>query len=147
MKASRLFFCITTVFSLCFLGQNAIGQNEEEPIIIMEEEPGPMEEEIFIIVEEMPEFPGGQAEMYKYLQENITYPKEAKEKGAQGTVYVSFIVEKDGKISTVKILRSVHELLDQEAVRVVSEMPQWTPGKQRQKNVRVEMKLPIKFSL
>jgi protein TonB len=107
-----------------------------------------VEEEIFTIVESMPEFPGGgQEALFKYLQKEMKYPQIAKENGIQGTVFVNFVVGKDGKIRDVKILRGVNKMLDDEAIRVVKAMPSWKPGKQRGKPVSVSYNLPIKFTL
>lgn len=107
-----------------------------------------VEEEIFTIVESMPEFPGGgQEALFKYLQKEMKYPQIAKENGIQGTVFVNFVVGKDGKIRDVKILRGVNKMLDEEAIRVVKAMPSWKPGKQRGKPVSVSYNLPIKFTL
>lgn len=107
-----------------------------------------VEEEIFTIVESMPEFPGGgQAALFKYLQSEMKYPQVAKENGIQGTVFVNFVVGTNGKIRDVKILRGVNKMLDDEAIRVVKAMPAWTPGKQRGKSVSVSYNLPIKFTL
>jgi len=105
------------------------------------------EDEIFRIVEEMPAFPGGETAMYRYLGNNIQYPRAAVEANITGTVYVSFIVEKDGSLGSIKAERFPHQLLAEEAVRVISEMPAWNPGKQRGKPVRVSYNIPIKFSL
>ena len=107
-----------------------------------------VEEEIFTIVESMPEFPGGgQEALFKYLQKEMKYPQIAKENGIQGTVFVNFVVGKDGKIRDAKILRGVNKMLDEEAIRVVKAMPSWKPGKQRGKAVSVSYNLPIKFTL
>ncbi|MCB9364687.1 MAG: energy transducer TonB [Flavobacteriales bacterium] len=107
-----------------------------------------VEEEIFTIVESMPEFPGGgQEALFKYLQKEMKYPQIAKENGIQGTVFVNFVVGKDGKIRDAKILRGVNKMLDEEAIRVVKAMPSWKPGKQRGKPVSVSYNLPIKFTL
>jgi len=111
------------------------------------QEQTPTENEVFMVVEDMPEYPGGQDALITYLVTNIKYPQEAKEKGITGTVYVQYIVEKDGNITNVKILRGVGGGCDEEAIRVVSGMPKWTPGKQRGENVRVAFTLPIKFAL
>lgn len=102
---------------------------------------------VFDVVEVMPQFPGGQIAMLKYIMENMKYPEQAMKKGIQGRVAVSFIVEKDGSISDVKPILSVHTLLDKEAVRVVESMPKWTPGKQNGKPVRVRFNLPVMFKL
>lgn len=102
---------------------------------------------LFSVVEVMPQYPGGQIAMLKYIMENIKYPEQAMKKGIQGRVAVSFIVEKDGSISDVKPVLSVHPLLNKEAVRVVKSMPKWTPGKQNGKPVRVRFNLPVMFKL
>ena len=102
---------------------------------------------VFDVVEVMPQYPGGQIAMMKYIMENMKYPKQAMKKGIQGRVAVSFIVEKDGSISDVKPILSVHPLLNKEAVRVVESMPKWTPGKQNGKPVRVRFNLPVMFKL
>lgn len=103
--------------------------------------------EIFMIVEQMPEFPGGQEKLHAFLASTIKYPESAKESGIQGTVYVSFIVRKDGRISDAKILRGIGADCDEEALRVVNKMPRWKPAKQRGKNVDVQFNLPIGFKL
>ena len=102
---------------------------------------------VFDVVEVMPQFPGGQIAMLKYIMENMKYPEQAMKKGIQGRVAVRFIVEKDGSISDVKPILSVHPLLNKEAVRVVESMPKWTPGKQNGKPVRVRFNLPVMFKL
>lgn len=111
----------------------------------------PAEEEdanqIFEIVEEPCEFPGGPAELNKYLSKNIQYPEIAADNGIQGRVIVGFVIEKDGKPSQVKVLRGVDPALDKEAVRVVQSMPAWKPGKQRGKPVRQRFTLPVQFRL
>ena len=103
--------------------------------------------EVFLAVEEQPMFPGGMEAMMKFLQQNVKYPKEAQEQGKQGRVIVQFVVNKDGSISNDTIVRSVDPLLDAEALRVVRSMPNWTPGKQRGKEVRVRFTLPVTFRL
>ncbi|WP_455530917.1 energy transducer TonB [Segatella salivae] len=102
---------------------------------------------VFDVVEVMPQYPGGQIAMMKYIMENIKYPKQAMKEGIQGRVTVRFIVEKDGSISDVKPVLSVHPLLNKEAVRVVESMPKWTPGKHNGKPVRVRFNLPVMFKL
>ncbi len=105
------------------------------------------EQEIFQVVENDPEFPGGLDAMYKYLAQNIKYPQLARENNITGKVYVEFVVEKDGSVSNVKVLRDIGGGCGQEAVRVVKTMPKWTPGKQRGKAVRVAYRLPVNFNL
>lgn len=102
---------------------------------------------VFDVVEVMPQFPGGQIAMLQYIMKNIKYPEQAMKEGIQGRVAVRFIVEKDGSISDVKPILSVHPLLNKEAVRVVESMPKWTPGKQNGKPVRVRYNLPVMFKL
>ena len=102
---------------------------------------------VFEIVEENPEFPGGRQALIKYLDDNIQYPAAAIENGIQGRVTTNFIVEKDGSITNVQILRSVEPLLDAEAVRVTAAMPKWKPGKQRGQVVRVHYNIPVVFKL
>ena len=102
---------------------------------------------VFDVVEVMPQFPGGQTAMLQYMMKNIKYPKQAMKEGIQGRVTVSFIVEKDGRVSNVRLLRSVQPLLDKEAIRVVKSMPKWSPGKQKGKPVRVRFNLPVMFKL
>jgi protein TonB len=98
-------------------------------------------------VEVMPEFVGGQEALLEYLAEEIIYPPIAKEAGIQGRVYVQFVVEKDGSISEVKLVRGVHESLDKEALRVITEMDKWTPGSQNGRTARVLFTIPIRFAL
>ena len=104
-------------------------------------------EEIFNVVEEMPIYLGGHEALMKYIQQNVKYPKEAQEQGKQGRVIVQFVVEKDGSITDAKIAKSVDPQLDAEALRIVNAMPNWTPGKQRGKEVRTYFTLPVTFRL
>ena len=103
--------------------------------------------EIFTVVEEQPTYPGGDEARIKFLQANMKYPEEAKELGVQGKVFVTFVVEVDGSITDVKVLRGIGSGCDDEAVRVVKSMPKWVPGKQRGVPVRVQFNLPINFKL
>ena len=105
------------------------------------------EEQVFQAVEQMPTFPGGNEEIGKYLGKNVVYPASAQENGIQGTVYVSFVVDKNGRISDVKVLRSVDTELDKEAIRVIKSMPAWIAGKQNGVPVRVAFTVPVKFVL
>jgi protein TonB len=113
----------------------------------VEEEESAEEMQIFMVVESMPEYPGGETALYKYLAENIKYPQMAKESGIQGRVFVTFVVERNGSVTDVKVLRGIGGGCDEEAIRVVQNMPKWTPGKQRGKSVRVQYNLPVKFTL
>lgn len=105
------------------------------------------EEEIFAVVEQDPEFEGGMEGLYQYLAANIKYPADAKAEGVQGRVFVNFVIEKDGRVSEVKVIRSPDERLSREAERVVKAMPKWKPGRQLGKKVRVSYNLPINFQL
>ncbi|MBE0661457.1 MAG: energy transducer TonB [Bacteroidales bacterium] len=105
------------------------------------------EGEVFVVVEEPPIFQGGNEARIRFISENITYPEEARIKGIQGTVFVTFVIETDGSVANVRILRGIGGGCDEEAVRVVENMPKWNPGKQRGENVRVMFNMPIKFAL
>ena len=104
-------------------------------------------DEVFVVVEKQPEFPGGQEAMMKYLSDNIKYPMVAQENGIQGRVIVNFVVEKDGGLSDVQVVRGQDAALDKEAVRVIEAMPKWKPGVQRGERVRVRYTLPVVFRL
>lgn len=105
------------------------------------------EEQVFFIVEEMPEFPGGEAALRNFIARTVQYPAIAQEKGLQGRVYVQFVVTKDGSVADAKIVRGVDPVLDQEAMRVVNSLPRWIPGKQGGKAVAVSYTVPISFVL
>ena len=107
----------------------------------------PDEGKIFTVVEEMPSFPGGEEELFKYLQRNIKYPAIARENGISGRVYVTFVVDKDGKIKDAKILRGIGGGCDEEALRVVRNMPEWKSGRQNGRPVQVQYNLPVNFTL
>jgi protein TonB len=117
----------------------------EEPVaeVVVEED----ENKIFTVVEQNPEFHGGYEAMMNFIKKNMRYPASARRMGVDGTVYVSFVVSKDGSISEVKTIRGISADCDQEAMRVVSMMPPWKPGKQNGKPVFVRFVLPIKFKL
>ncbi|MGY8932053.1 MAG: energy transducer TonB [Flavobacteriales bacterium] len=118
-------------------------ETDEDEIVEIEED----DEEFFMVVENMPEFPGGDLGLMKFIQKNVKYPAIAKEYNITGKVYVSFIVDKQGKVTNVKIVRGVDKNLDAEALRVVSLLPKYKPGKQRGKSVRVMFTIPINFTL
>ncbi|HHW59441.1 MAG: energy transducer TonB [Bacteroidales bacterium] len=115
--------------------------------VSIEEAPEPVAEEIFTFVEEYPEFLGGEKALYEYIKNNVNYSELAIKTNIEGTVYVEFVVEKDGSISDVKVLRGIGGGCDEEAVRVVKSMPKWKPGKQRGQPVRVYYTLPIDFKI
>ena len=105
------------------------------------------EDEVFMVAEHMPEFPGGMGELMKYLQKTIKYPSISQDNGVQGRVVVQFIVNTDGSIVDPVVVKSVDPYLDKEAIRVVKAMPKWKPGQQRGKAVRVKFTLPVQFRL
>ena len=105
------------------------------------------ESELIFVYEDMPEFPGGMDSLRSYLQENIHYPQEAIDSGIEGRVFVNFVVEEDGSITSAKVMRGLGYGCDEEAIRLVSNMPKWKPGTQREVPVRVSYNLPIKFEM
>ena len=105
------------------------------------------EEEVYIIVEQMPGFPGGEEALLKYISDHIEYPTMAVERGIEGRVTVRFVVNKDGYVQDVTVIRGVHELLDKEAVRVIQSLPRWNPGKQNGVAVAVYYNVPVNFTL
>ena len=119
----------------------------EEIVQVEVQEEEVVEQEIFQIVEEMPAFPGGEAKLMEYVGKNIKYPQIARETGIQGRVFIGFVVEPDGSVSNVKLLRGIGGGCDEEAMRVVKSMPKWKPGKQRGKAVRVSYQIPVFFKL
>ena len=126
--------------------------DKDVEVVIAPPVEAPVEEEeeevIFVVVESMPEFPGGQQALFKYLAENVKYPVIAQENGIQGRVICQFVVNKDGSIVDVVAVRSSGEpALDKEAIRVIQSMPKWKPGKQRGKPVRVKYTVPVNFRL
>jgi len=113
----------------------------------IEVEPEPEEEEVFMVVEDAPEFPGGINALLEYLKKNIKYPAICRDNNIQGRVIVSFVVNKDGKIVDPEVVKGVNPSLDKEALRVISTMPNWKPGYQRGKPVRVKYSVPVNFRL
>lgn len=122
-------------FSFCY-SINITAQNDEPETTV---------EEIFTVVEKMPQFIGGMEEFYMFLLINIKYPDEARESGVLGRVLVKFVIEKDGSITNVNIAEGIGSGCDKEAIRVIEKMPKWTPGEQRGKKIRVQYTLPISF--
>ncbi len=122
---------------------------EYHPEVPIEAEDEEMEDEepIFVIVESMPEFPGGEVARLQFLNDNVRYPTMAREAGIQGRVFVEFVVEKDGSVTNVRVVRGIGGGCDEEAIRVVQSMPRWIPGRQRNVPVRVRFNMPIRFVL
>ena len=133
---------------------NVIGNDESADVLrhkeaLVTEPVKPREEEnkVFEVVEQMPSFPGGSGALMQYLSKNTKYPPVAEENGIQGRVVCSFVIERDGSVSDVRIIKSVDPSLDKEAIRVVSSMPKWIPGRQNGQMVRVKYNLPVTFRL
>lgn len=139
MKINKYLFTLVTI-GLLIINLNAKSQNSNIDEI-------KKDSLVFVVVEESPEFQGGDQARIEYLIKNINYPKKARKAGIQGTVYITFIIEKDGKVSNVRILRGIGGGCDEESLRVVKNMPKWKPGRQRGKNVRVQYNMPLKFTL
>jgi periplasmic protein TonB len=133
-------------FLMLFLSQTLAFAQSDSAAIVREDS---HYDQVFVSVQEMPEFPGGMDSLFKYLGAAINYPEEAKAKNLQGIVYVYFVIEKDGNISNVEVRRGVKDapMLDAEALRAIKTFPQWKPGKQNGKNVRVAFTVPVKFFL
>ncbi len=150
-RAALAMFAVIPVFLFLFLLQacdlqetgEVTGQVEQEKALISDYQ----QDKIFTVVEEPPRFPGGETARQAFLGNNLVYPEEARLSGIQGTVFISFVVEKDGSISNVEVLRGIGGGCDEEAVRVVEMMPRWEPGKQRGEAVRVQFNMPVRFRL
>ena len=132
----RLLATLSVLALLLMVNTNAMAQSKKTS-----------NDKVFEKVEDMPEFPGGEQAMMDFVGKNVQYPKEAMEKEISGRVLVGFIVEKDGSVNEVKIVRGIGGGCDEEAVRVVKAMPKWKPGKEKGKPVRVIYMMPIFFKL
>jgi protein TonB len=127
---------------------STVTQEGSKDIIDVPTDPVVVEEEkVFTVVEEMPTFPGGEEQLFKYLRNNIKFPAVARENGIQGRVFVTFVVDKDGKVKDAKILRGIGGGCDEEALRVIRNMPDWKAGKQNGRAVSVQYNLPVNFTL
>ena len=125
------------ILMLCFTALATAGaQQTEKPL-----------GKVYDIVDVMPQFPGGQGELMKFLRNNVKYPAEAQKKKIEGRVIVTFVVNKKGRIIDPSVERSAHPLLDAEALRVIKRMPKWTPGRMNGESVNVKFRLPITFKL
>ena len=123
-----------------------VAKKNENADVVVEELPE--EETIYNVVEDQPEFPGGMQALMKYLRDNIRYPSISRQNNSQGRAYINFVVNTDGSITDVEVMKGTNDVyLDKEAVRVVSGMPKWKPGKQQGKTVRVKYTLPVMFRL
>lgn len=126
------------IISLMFSTLNVLAQSDTSTFT---------NDEIIDFPETQPEFPGGNQALFKYISTNIKYPPQSMENGIQGKVYISFVIEKNGEITNVKNLRGINSELDNEAIRVIKNMPHWKPGMQNGKAVRTRYTLPIMFKL
>ena len=159
MKRTALFFALSLMASVVV---NA--QSKDNPVVVISSESAEhdygdrvviyheqkevsTEKEFVFCSERQPEFPGGMAELIKYLKKNLRYPQICKEQGVQGRVIVQFVVNPDSTLSDFNVIKSVNPHLDKEALRVVSSMPKWKPGEQRGKPVSMRMTLPVTFRL
>ena len=131
------FFAVSMAGKIANAQDGKITQTEKNDTIKV------VEDVIFVIVEQMPEFPDGEKALHKFLIDNIVYPKEAREKKLDGRVVIGFVVEPDGSLTNFTIVRGVDPILNEEALRVAKLMPNWNPGKQRGKPVRVQFMVPI----
>ena len=155
MKRTALFFALGLMASVVVNAQVIVDHDHLDVAVISGEDDWaeilevtePDENGVFQVVEQQPEFPGGMAELMKYLQKNIRYPKVCKEQRVQGRVILQFVVNADSTITDVNVVKPVNPSLDQEAVRVVKAMPKWKPGEQRGEPVRVRFTLPVTFRL
>ena len=139
-----LVYMFSVTFNIdLFANQNRMMDENNSSLPVLQGQ----EDEVYTVVEQMPEFPGGEEARTKFFIDNITYPKEALKNGIQGRVFVTFVVEKDGKITNVRVLRGIGGGCDEEAARVISLMPDWKPGKHKGKPVRVQFNLPVQFKL
>ena len=121
------------MFFMAFVSVNAYSQSDDS------------DNEVYSMVDERAQFPGGQNEMLKYLQENLQYPEAAKANNVHGRVFVKFIVERDGSLSDIQIFRGLGSGCDEEAIRLIQSMPKWKPGKNKGKEVRTSMTVPVNF--
>ena len=159
MKRTALFFALGLLASVVGVKAQVIDDHLDVAVISDAEhdprgveifeipESKPDENSIFQVVETQPEFPGGMAELMKYLQKNIRYPQICKEQRVQGRVILQFVVNADSTISDVNVIKPVNPHFDKEALRVVKAMPKWKPGEQRGEPVRVRFTLPVTFRL
>ena len=131
------------------ISEKVIAQDVDKgaEVKIVKAESSTQEEQVHRVVEQMPRFPGGDKARIKYLRENLKYPEEARKQGISGRVFISFVVEKDGEITNIKLLRGIGGGCDEEAMKTVSKMPLWEPGLQRGKPVRVQFNMPFSFKL
>ena len=122
-------------------------ENATDKEVLIQMVPGDKTDDVFMVVEDMPEYPGGTESLLAYLKDNLKYPDICVKNNVQGRVIVTFVIEKDGSVADAEVVKGVNEELDAEAIRVISSMPKWKPGKQRGENVRVKYTVPVNFRL
>ena len=145
MKKIVLIFFV--LLSLNVFAQDSV---EEDSVIIWEQPVWHQideSDELIMVAEVMPEFPGGAEKMLEFIQDNIKYPEAARESGTQGRVFVEFVIETDGSISNANVIRGIGNGCDEEAVRLIQSMPKWKPGKQRGEAVRCSYMVPVVFNI
>ncbi|MCQ2326506.1 MAG: energy transducer TonB [Bacteroidales bacterium] len=145
---SKLLLLSIVVLLVCSCAHNkksVANKNKQDSVVINNDTTD--DDVTFVVLEEYPEFPGGMEALMDFLSKNIKYPEAAKEQGIEGRVFVTFVVEKNGSVNNVKVVRDIGGGCGEEAARVVKMMPKWKPGKQNGKVVRTQFNLPIKFSL
>ncbi len=151
MSMKRENLVMTFIVLMMTVGDIACAQNV--PLII---DPDKVDEylaerkdtiNVYDVVEQMPRFPGGQGRILEFIEKNLRYPKELEETCVQGRVIIAFVVERSGKLSNIRVVKSVHPALDKEALRVVKLMPRWIPGRQNGITVRVKYIIPVTFQL
>ncbi|HET6567788.1 MAG TPA: M56 family metallopeptidase, partial [Rhodothermales bacterium] len=147
--AAMLFVILFIVSCTDFVGNGKVAEQQSTSESLKASTPAEQspDQAVFTVVDQMPEFPGGTDALLKYVQENIEYPKLARKAGIEGKVFVQFVVEKDGSIGKVQVVRGIGSGCDEEAVRVIESMPDWTPGKQGGVPVRVKFSMPFTFKL
>ena len=154
VDAFRGFIFIPLVIGLIFVfacsetNDSDRSNQSDEAVVQSEAKPSKTEDEVFIAVESMPKFQGGSVVDFRnYVQQQLSYPEEAAKKGLEGTSFVQFIINKEGEVEDVEVKRSSHPILDQAAVDIIENSPQWEAGKQRGEKVKVQFTIPIVFKL
>lgn len=138
---------VGVLLAMCLISVSSCSQKKLTKSPIAQVNSEQTDEEVYLVVEQMPEFPGGNMELQRFLANSVKYPIEAAKKGIQGKVFVSFVIGKDGSVKDAKVVRRADPLLDAEGLRVVKIMPNWQPGKQKGKTVNVQYTVPINFVL
>lgn len=150
LKQSGIIVLIALALSACGIfdrNTEIVSAEADDTYIVEKKNENSGEDEVFTVVEDSPSFPGGNDSLFAYIKRNIQYPQSALENRIEGTVYVTFVVEKDGSLTGHRVLRGINEACDQEALRLVKNMPAWQPGLHRNEPMRVQYNIPVKFKL